>query len=136
MPQVSLNTFWKYQKTTCCIKKNRISLVVADEFFIFRMNVSSFWLSGLALPILKFFRLTLVVFNLSLNQTLLIFLLYIGQTWITQITLAISLLAVTYPKFEKIMLFICIFLQLTWRMDILLAWLVPWKLWGFSFVVY
>ena len=136
MPQISLNTIWKHQKMTGCIKKNRISLVVTDEFLIFRMNVSSFWLSGLALPILKFFHLTLVVVNLSLDQTLLIFLLYIGQTWITQITLAISLLGVTYPKFETILLLICIFLQLTWRMDILLAWLVPWKLWGFSFVVY
>ena len=33
----------------------------------------------------------LVVVNLSLNQTLLTFLLYVRQTWMTQLTLAISL---------------------------------------------
>ena len=33
----------------------------------------------------------LLIVNLSLNQTLLTFFLYVRQTWMTQLTLAISL---------------------------------------------
>ena len=40
---------------------------------------------------LKAFTLILLNLNFSLNQTLLIFLLYVRQTWMTQLIVAISL---------------------------------------------
>ena len=41
--------------------------------------------------IFKAFVQILLIVNLSLNQILLMFLLYVSQTWMTQLTLAISL---------------------------------------------
>ena len=48
-------------------------------------------LSNLALRIFEAFVPILLNVNLSLNQTLLTFLLYVRQTWMTQLILAISL---------------------------------------------
>ena len=42
-------------------------------------------------------RLNFVIVNLSLNQTLLTFLLYVRQTWMTQLILAIYLCEVIFP---------------------------------------
>ena len=39
---------------------------------------------------------TLLIVNLPLNQTLLTFLLYVRQTWITQLIVAISLSGVIF----------------------------------------
>ena len=48
-------------------------------------------LSSLALRIFKAFVQILLIANLSLNQTLLTFLLCVRKTWMTQLILAISL---------------------------------------------
>ena len=48
-------------------------------------------LLSLALQIFETFVRILLIVNLYLNQTLLIFLLYMTQTWMTQLILAISL---------------------------------------------
>ena len=46
---------------------------------------------NLALQIFKVFVQILLNVNLSLDQSLLIFLLYVRQTWMTQLILAIFL---------------------------------------------
>ena len=46
--------------------------------------------------------------NLSLNQTLLTFLLYVRQTWMTQLILVISLWGVIFLASKRILLLICI----------------------------
>ena len=48
-------------------------------------------LQNLALPIFEAFVPVLLNLNLSLNQTLLTILLYVTQTWMTQLILVISL---------------------------------------------
>ena len=48
-------------------------------------------LCSLALGIFEAFVRILLIVNLSLNQTLLAFLLCVRQTWMTQMILAISL---------------------------------------------
>ena len=48
-------------------------------------------LGSLALQILEAFIRILLIVKLSLNQTLLTFLLYVKQAWMTQLILAISL---------------------------------------------
>ena len=45
--------------------------------------------------------------NLSLNQTLLTFLLYVRQTWITQLILAISLWEVIFLYSKRFLILIC-----------------------------
>ena len=45
----------------------------------------------LALGIFEVFLRILLIMNLSLNQTLLTYLLYVNQTWMTQFILANSL---------------------------------------------
>ena len=45
----------------------------------------------LSFTIFEAFVQILLIANLSLNQTLLTFLLYVRQTWMTQLILAISL---------------------------------------------
>ena len=46
---------------------------------------------NVALQIFEAFVPVLLNVNLSLNQTVLTFLLYVGQTWMTRLILAISL---------------------------------------------
>ena len=48
-------------------------------------------LSSLALQLFEAFVQILLIVNLSMNQTLLTFLLYVRPTWMTQLILAISL---------------------------------------------
>ena len=69
-----LNELWPYyQKRVYKIISNRIILY------------------SLALRIFEAFVRILLIENLSLNQTLLTFLLYMRQTWMTQLILAIFL---------------------------------------------
>ena len=72
-----------------------------------------------------------VTFNL--NQSLLTFLLYVGQTWMTHLTHAISLLGVIFLYAKRILLLICMILQFMWRREFPLHWTyllktlqVPW----------
>ena len=55
----------------------------------------------------------------SLNQTPLTFLLYVRQTWMTQLILAIYLWGVIFLQFEKILLLICMVLKFMWKKDFL-----------------
>ena len=57
--------------------------------------------------------------NLSLNQTLLMLLLYVRQTWMTELILIISLWGVTFLSFVRILLLICILLQFMWKQFLL-----------------
>ena len=50
------------------------------------------------------------IVNLSLNQTLLTFLLCVRQIWMTQLILAISLWEVIFLWSERILVFICMVL--------------------------
>ena len=71
--KLNLNELWLYyQKHVNQIILNRTTL------------------SSLALPIFEAFVRILLIPNLSLNQTLLTFLLCVRQTWMTQFILAIS----------------------------------------------
>ena len=54
-------------------------------------NFESHNLEGLALQIFEPFVQILLIANFSLNQTHLIFLLCVSQTWMAQLILAISL---------------------------------------------
>ena len=76
------------------------------------LNCITLW--SLALRIFEAFM------NLSLNQTLLAFLLYVRQTWITQLILAISQWEVIFLQSERILVFICMVSQFTWKKDFLL----------------
>ena len=53
------------------------------------LNRTTLW--SLALRIFEAFVWILLIVNLSLNQTLLTFLLYVRQTWMTQLIIEISL---------------------------------------------
>ena len=55
------------------------------------MTLNHTTLYNLVSHIFEAFIPILLNMNLSLNQTLLTFLLYVRQTWITQLTLAFSL---------------------------------------------
>ena len=58
------------------------------------LNRTTLW--SLALRIFEAFVRILLIANLSLNQTLLTFLLCVRQTWMTQLILAISLWEVIF----------------------------------------
>ena len=68
-------------------------------------------LRNLGLPIIEVFIWFLLNVNLSSSQTLLTFLLFMRQTQITQLILAISLFGI---------IFLLMFLQCMWRKDFLL----------------
>ena len=74
-------------------------------------------LKNLALRIFEAFVRILWNVNHSSNQTLLIFLLYVKQTWMTEFILAISLWGVILLKSEMILLFPCMVLQFMWEKD-------------------
>ena len=63
-------------------------------------NHTTLWI--LDLPIFNVFVSNLLFVNLSLNQTLLIFLLYMRQTWKTWLIQAISLWGVICLLYERI----------------------------------
>ena len=56
-----------------------------------RLRVIPITLRSLALRIFEVFVRILLIVDLSLNQTLLTFLLCVSQTWMTQLILAVSL---------------------------------------------
>ena len=61
-----------------------------------QINLNRKTLHSLALQIIEAFIRILLIVNLFFNQTLLTFLLYVRQTWMTQLILAISLLEVIF----------------------------------------
>ena len=82
------------------------------------LNRTTLW--SLALRIFEVFVRILLIVNLSLNQTLLAFLLYVRQTWMTQLILVISLWEVIFLKSERILVLICMVLMfMSWK-DLLL----------------
>ena len=66
---------------------------------------------NLALQIFQASSRILLIVNFSLNQTLLTFLLYVRQTYMTQLILVISLWGVIFILSRRILLLICIVLQ-------------------------
>ena len=78
--------------------------------------------NSLKLSFMKFeaFVQILLIVNLSLNQTLLIFLLCVRITWMIQLILTISLWEVIFLSSEKILVLICMVLQFMWKKDFLL----------------
>ena len=77
--QFKLNELWSYyQKHVNQINLNRTTL------------------HSLALRIIEAFIRILLIVNFFFNQTLLTFLLYVRQTWMTQLILAIPLLEVIF----------------------------------------
>ena len=84
-----------------------------NQIILNRINLS------LALQIFKAFIWILLTVNPSLNQTLLKFLLYVRQTWMTQLITAISLWEVIFLWSKRILILICMILQLMWEKDFL-----------------
>ena len=70
---------------------------------------------NLVLQIFEVFLWILLNANLPSNQTLLAFLLYARQTWMTPLLLAISLWGVIFLHFERVLLLIWTVLQFMWR---------------------
>ena len=70
---------------------------------------------NLVLQIFEVFIWILLNANLPSNQTLLAFLLYARQTWMTQLLLAISLWGLIFLHFERVLLLIWTVLQFMWR---------------------
>ena len=68
-------------------------------------------LQSLALQIFETFIGILLLANLSLNQTLLTFLLYVRQSKMTQLILAISPWEVIFLYSEKILVLLCMVSQ-------------------------
>ena len=98
--QFKLNEWWLYyQKHVNQIILNRTTL------------------DSLALRIFEAFVRILLIANLSLNQTLLTFLLCVRQTWMTQLILAISLWEVIFLWSERILALICMVLQVMLKKD-------------------
>ena len=70
-------------------------------------------MQNLTLPIFQAFTQILLYVNPSLNQTLLTFLLCVGQTWMAQLILAISLYGVIFLYSERMLLLIYMIFQFT-----------------------
>ena len=88
--QIKYNELWPYyQKDVNLIVLNRTTLY------------------NLALWIFEAFVRILLIVNLSLNETLLTFLLCVRQNWMTRLILAISRWAVIFLSSEKILVLIC-----------------------------
>ena len=62
----------------------------------------------------------LLIVNLFLNQNLT-FLLYVKQTWMTQLILAFFLWGVIFLHSKRILLIICMTSQFMWKKDFLLT---------------
>ena len=77
--QFKLNELWPYYQ-------KHVNQII--------LNRTTLW--SLALRIFEAFIRILLIVNLSLNQTLLTFLLCVRQTWMTQLTVAISLWEVVF----------------------------------------
>ena len=81
------------------------------------LNCITLW--SLALWIFEAFVQILLIVNLSLNQTLLTFLLCVRQTWMTQLILAISLWQVIFLEYKRTLVLICMVSQFMWKKDFL-----------------
>ena len=77
--QIKLNELWPYYQ-------KHVNQII--------LNRTTLW--SLALQIFEAFVRILLIVNLSLNQTLLTFLLCVRQTWMTQLILVISLWEVIF----------------------------------------
>ena len=93
-PQFKLNELWLYYQKH------------VDQIIVNRTTLQS-----LALRIFEAFVRILLIANLSLNQTLLTFLLYVRQTKMTQLILAISPWEVIFLYSEKILVLLCMVSQ-------------------------
>ena len=100
--QFELNELWPYYQT-------HVKQII--------LNCTTLW--SLALRIFKAFIPIFFIANLSLNQTLLTFLLCVRQTWMTQLILAISLRGYL-SLIERILVLICMVSQFMWKKDFLL----------------
>ena len=103
-------------------------------FYHISGNIESHNSLNLSFTNIRSFCCNLLVMNLSLNQTLLIFLIYVRQIWNTHLNLAISLWRVVFLKFKRILLLVSMVLQFMRRRDCLSTWIVLWGLWGFSYM--
>ena len=65
--------------------------------------------------------------NLSLNQTLVTFLVCVRQIWMNQLILLISLWGVIFLYSKRILLLIYMILQFMWKKDFLLHRIYLWK---------
>ena len=114
-----MNSQWGSQKTLQGLLSHFLS--VFDPFFnswndhiqkdVNQIILHHSILRNLGLPIIEVFIWFLLNVNLSSSQTLLTFLLFMRQTQITQLILAISLFGI---------IFLLMFLQCMWRKDFLL----------------
>ena len=102
-----------YFKDGCLMHSHR-TIPVVTSFFdsmkwsYYQKHVNQITLNGrtlknLALPIFEVFIWSLLDMNLSLNQILPTFLLYVRQTWLTQLSLAISPWGVIFLLSERIL---------------------------------
>ena len=82
------------------------------------LNRTTLW--SLALRIFEAFIRILLIVNLSLNQTLLTFLLCVRQTWMTQLIMAICLWEVILLHSKRILVLICMVSQFMLKKDFLL----------------
>ena len=85
-------------------------------------------------PIFEAFVWISLNVNLSLNQTLLTFLLLLRQTWMTQIILANSLRRFVFLKSKRTVLLIYMVLQSKWRVNYFFTGLTSRKLYKFMFI--
>ena len=81
----------------------------------------------LNLQIFEAFVQILLNVNLSLNQTLVTFLVCVRQIWMTQLILLISLWGVIFLYSKRILLLIYMILQFMWKKDFLLHRIYLWK---------
>ena len=82
------------------------------------LNHTTLW--NVSLPTFEVFIQILLNVNLSLNQTLVTFLLCVRQTWMAQLILAIFLWEVIFLWSKRILILIGMVLQFMWRKDSLL----------------
>ena len=107
-------------RSVSCPLTDYFSNSIKFIYYQYDINQIAKKLLSLILLIFKVFVLISFVINLSLNETLTIFLLYGKQSWMTQLILATSLWDTTFISFETIMLLTCKILKFMWRRGILL----------------
>ena len=90
------------------------------QMYINQITLNCTTLQNLALTIFEVFVWISVDVNLSLNQTLLTFLLCVRQIWMIQLVLVNSLWGVTFTESERILLLTCLVLQFMSRRDFFL----------------
>lgn len=108
-------------RSVSCPLTDYFSNSIKFIYYQYYINQIAKNLSSLTLLIFEVFVLISLVINLSLNETLTIFLLYGKQNWMTQLILATSLWDTTFISFETFMLLTCKILKFMWRRGILLC---------------